>query len=97
VLDGDVMSNHSTPEIGSRFPWTPKHLPRTSVPATFLPCLHRFSAFRIGFGRRLQYLSGLLSLPAPDGRCATFISLMTALERLRATIAQPSAPVTYWC
>jgi hypothetical protein len=35
VLAGDVMSNHSTPDIGSRCPWTPKHL-SASVSAAHL-------------------------------------------------------------
>jgi hypothetical protein len=35
VLGGDVMSNHSTPDIGSRCPWTPKHLPPSVSAAHF--------------------------------------------------------------
>jgi len=31
VLSRDVVSRHPTPDIGSRCPWTPKHLSNTSV------------------------------------------------------------------
>jgi hypothetical protein len=31
VLTHDVVSHHSTPDIGSRYPWTPKHLSNPSV------------------------------------------------------------------
>jgi hypothetical protein len=31
VLSHDVVSHHSTPDIGSRCPWTPKHLSNPSV------------------------------------------------------------------
>jgi hypothetical protein len=31
VLSHDVVSHHSTPDIGSRCPWTPKHLTHMSV------------------------------------------------------------------
>ena len=31
MLGHDVVSNHSTPDIGSRCPWTPKHLSNLSV------------------------------------------------------------------
>jgi hypothetical protein len=39
VLGRDVMSNHSTPDIGSRCPWTPKHFSRRSVPPICIPWL----------------------------------------------------------
>jgi hypothetical protein len=68
VLGSDVVSNHSTPDIGSRCPLDTEAL-HTSVSAASLiyHVWHRFSACSIGFGGRLKYLSGLLSLPAPDG------------------------------
>jgi hypothetical protein len=31
VLSRDVVSHHPTPDIGSRCPWTPKHLSNLSV------------------------------------------------------------------
>jgi hypothetical protein len=31
VLSHDVVSHHSTPDIGSRCPWTPKHFSNPSV------------------------------------------------------------------
>jgi hypothetical protein len=31
VLSRDVVSHHPTPDIGSRCPWTPKHLSNPSV------------------------------------------------------------------
>ena len=31
MLSHDVVSHHSTPDIGSRCPWTPKHLSHPSV------------------------------------------------------------------
>ena len=31
MLNRDVVSHHPTPDIGSRCPWTPKHLSNLSV------------------------------------------------------------------
>ena len=36
MLGHDVVSHHSTPDIGSRCPWTPKHLSNPSVLTTFV-------------------------------------------------------------
>ena len=68
MLGGDVVSNHSTPDIGSRCPLdTEAPLASVSADSLIYHVWHRFSAYSIGFGGRLKYLSGLLSLPAPDG------------------------------
>ena len=68
MLGGDVVSNHSTPDIGSRCPLdTEAPLASVSADSLIYHAWHRFSAYSIGFGGRLKYLSGLLSLPAPDG------------------------------
>ena len=68
MLGGDVVSNHSTPDIGSRCPLdTEAPLASVSADSLIYHVWHRFSAYSIGFGGRLKYLSGLFSLPAPDG------------------------------
>ena len=68
MLGSDVVSNHSTPDIGSRCPLDTEAL-HTSVSAASLiyHVWHRFSACSIGFGGGLKYLSVCLALPAPDG------------------------------
>jgi hypothetical protein len=44
VLSRDVVSHHSTPDIGSRCPWTPKHFSNPSV----LPHLYTMPDFHHG-------------------------------------------------
>src|SRR5215212_11133857 len=39
VLSRDVVSHHPTPDIGSRCPWTPKHLSIRQCCPTCIPCL----------------------------------------------------------
>ena len=56
MLSHDVVSNHSTPDIGSRCPWTPKHLSHLSVlPHLYtMPDLHRRLLSKIAYLRRSQ-------------------------------------------
>ena len=55
MLGGDVMSNHSTPDIGSRSPLDTE-APFASVSADSLiyHVSHGFSASSIGFGEGLK-------------------------------------------
>jgi hypothetical protein len=52
VLSYDVVSHHSTPDIGSRCPWTPKHFSNPSV----LPHLYTMPDFylRLMFNNRAE-------------------------------------------
>jgi hypothetical protein len=56
VLGLDVVSRHSTPDIGSRCPWTPKHLTHVSVlPHLYtMPDLHHGFLSKIAFLRRSE-------------------------------------------
>ena len=57
MLSHDVVSNHSTPIVGSRCPWTPKHLSHMSVLTHLytMPgfCTRRFLS-KIAYLRRSQ-------------------------------------------
>jgi hypothetical protein len=52
VLSRDVVSRHSTPDIGSRCPWTPKHLTYVSV----LPHLYTTPDLHHGFLSKIAFL-----------------------------------------
>jgi hypothetical protein len=56
VLSRDVVSRHPTPDIGSRCPWTPKHLSNTSVLTHLysMPDLHHRLLSKIAYLRRSQ-------------------------------------------
>jgi hypothetical protein len=76
VLSHDVVSHHSTPDTGSRCPWTPKHLSNQSVlPHLYtMPDLYLCGLSAIaGSNRRGQPLitstNGLDVMPEP--RCTT--------------------------
>jgi hypothetical protein len=52
VLSCNVVSHHPTPDIGSRCPWTPKHVSNSSVP----PHLYTMPHFhlRLSFTNRAE-------------------------------------------
>jgi hypothetical protein len=75
VLGGDVVSNHSTPDIGSRCPLdTEAPLASVSTAPLIYHAWHRFSAYSIAFGGRLKYLCSVLSLSAPDAAQPTRVA-----------------------
>jgi hypothetical protein len=56
VLSRDFVSRHSTPDAGSRCPWTPKHLtPMSGLPHLYtMPDLHHGLLSKIACLRRSE-------------------------------------------
>jgi hypothetical protein len=67
VLGFDLVSNHFDSRIGSRCPWTRRHLSPPSVPPTYIPCLRPVDCIEHWIWREaLDYLSGFTQ-PGHDG------------------------------
>jgi len=80
VLSDDVVSHHPTPDLGSRCPWTPKHL----MPMSVLPHLYTIPDLRHGLLSRNR--APVTQRDSGTGRVLDQVVVFTML----AAVCEPS-------